>query len=514
MFTLSGSDRDFDDYDIPGFAESAALRALEAEEEAEEEEGEGHGEGEEVRGTQENSFLETQTLAAGLSWVGEAGFVGVAVRRQESLYGLPGHSEEGHEHGAEEGGENGEAEEGEEAPFIDLEQTRVDLRSGLSVNNGVLTDIVATVAFADYEHTEFEAPGEAGTVFESDGVEGRIEVGHVLAGFEGAVGLQYLDKELSAVGDEAFITPTDTENVGVFIYEVREWDSGFGVEGGLRFDTVELDNVNFGSRDFDLASGAVGLHRHFGNGVYLGGQLSYTERAPNESELFAFGPHLATGQFEVGDPTLGKESGLNLEGTVRWRGERGGIGLNLFVTGFSDFVFLTPGVIVADGIAVDEQDGLPVFLFSQDDATFTGGEIYADFEVEAGPLGADWAFDAGVDIVEAELDSGGNVPFIPPLILNAGARAEWGAWELGAAVTWAGDQDDPGAGQLPADGYAALDLRAEVDLSDFGLGADGTEAFIEARNVTDEEVRFATSTLKDVAPAPGQNIRAGIRLAF
>ena len=116
--------------------------------------------------------------------------------------------------------------------------------------------------------------------------------------------------------------------------------------------------------------------------------------------------------------------------------------------------------------------------------------------------------------MNADLDSGGNVPFIPPVTLNAGASADWGAWELGAAITVAGDQDDAGAGQLPTDGYTTLDLRAEVDLSDFGFGADGTEAFIEARNVTDEEVRYSTSVLKDVAPAPGQNIRVGIRVAF
>ena len=76
------------------------------------------------------------------------------------------------------------------------------------------------------------------------------------------------------------------------------------------------------------------------------------------------------------------------------------------------------------------------------------------------------------------------------------------------------DENDPGIGQLPTDGYSTLDLRGEVDLSDFGIGADGTEAFIEARNVTDEEVRFTTSVLKDLIPAPGQNIRVGVRLAF
>ncbi len=510
VFTLSGSMRDFDNFDIPEFAESTLFRALEEAEE-EEEEGEEHSEEEETRGTLENSFAETQTLAAGLSWIGDNAFLGVAVRQQTSEYGLPGHGE--HEHGEEEG-EEAEGEEEEENPFIDLEQTRIDLRGGVSINNGFLTDVTGSIAIVDYEHTEFEAPGEAGTVYESDGVEARLEFDHVIGELEGAFGLQYLEKELNAFGEEAFISPTDTQSFGLFVYETHDSDSGAGIEGGLRIESVELDNVNFGSADFDLFSGSIGLHQHFDGGIFLGGQVSYTERAPNESELFAFGPHLATEQFEVGDPTFGKEGGFNLEGTARWRGENGGFGINLFITEFSDFIFLAPGQVLIDGVLVDEEDELPVFLFTQDDASFKGGEIYADYTLEDGPLGAEWTFGASVDFVDAELDDGGNVPFIPPVTFNTNVSAEWGAWELGAALTVAADQDDPGAGQLPTDGYNTLDLRAEVDLSDFGVGSDGTELFIEARNVTDEEVRYATSVLKDVAPAPGQNIRVGLRLSF
>lgn len=513
VFTLSGSMRDFDNYDIPDFAESSLLRALEeAEEEAHDEE-EGHDEEEEVRGTVENSFVETQTLAAGVSWIGENGFFGVAVRQQTAEYGLPGH---GHEHEEEEGEAEAtaELEEEEENPFIDLEQTRVDLRGGISVNNGFVTDIVATAAFADYEHTEFEAPGEAGTIYTNEGFEGRLEIGNTIAGFKGAFGLQIVDREFSADGEEAFVSATDTQSVGLFVYEAKEFDSGIGIEGGLRYDSVELDNINFGSSDFDLFSGSFGVHRHYDSGFFVGGQISYTERAPGETELFAFGPHLATEQFEVGNPNFDKESGLNLEGTARWTGDQGSIGINLFVTEYSDFLFLAPGEVLIEGVLVDEEDELPVFLYTQDDASFVGGEIYANYRIEDGPLGADWEFGGSLDFVEADLDAGGNVPFIPPVTFNADASAEWGAWELGAALTVAADQDDPGAGQLQTDGYTTLDLRGEVDLSDFGIGADGTEAFIEARNVTDEEVRFATSVLKDVAPAPGQNIRVGIRLAF
>ncbi|MEL7541618.1 MAG: TonB-dependent receptor, partial [Pseudomonadota bacterium] len=396
VFTLSGSMRDFDNYDIPGFAESAGLRALEEAEE--EEEGEEHEEEEETRDTVENSFVETQTLAAGVSWVGDDAFFGVAVRQQTAEYGLPGHGHE-EEHGEEEGGE-GEAveeEEEEENPFVDLEQTRVDIRGGVTVDNGFLTDVTGTLAIVDYEHTEFEAPGEAGTVFENSGVEGRVEFDHVIGGFDGAFGVQYSDREFSAVGEEAFITPTDIQNWGVFLYETQEWDDVIAIEGGLRIDNVEYDNELFGSVDFDLISASFGAHKHYDGGFWLGGQVSYTQRAPSESELFAFGPHLATDQFEVGNPTLGEETGLNLEGTARWGGDNGGIGINLFITEFEDFTYLTPGQAVVDGVLTDEGDGLPVFLFVQEDATFIGGEIYGDVFFEDGLFGADWEYSASLD---------------------------------------------------------------------------------------------------------------------
>ncbi|MEL6726396.1 MAG: TonB-dependent receptor [Pseudomonadota bacterium] len=515
VFSLSGSLRDFDNYDIPDFAESARQRELEELEEEEHGDEEEHEEEEEVRGTLENSFVETATLAAGVSWVGESAFLGVAVRQQTSEYGLPGHGHEhGHEEGEEEGEEHSEEEEEEENPFIDYEHTRVDLRGGVSVNNGFLTDVIGTLSVVDYEHTEFEAPGEAGTVFASEGVEGRVEFDHEFDGFAGAFGVQFTDKDLSAVGEEAFISPTDTQSIGVFVYETKEWDSGVGIEGGLRAENVERDNDLFGTKSFDLASGSIGIHRHFDSGLFLGGQVSYAERAPSESELFAFGPHLATNQFEVGDPSLNKESGINFEGTARVSGDNGTIGVNLFVTEFNNYIYLTPGMAVVDGELTDEGDGLPVFLFEQEDATFIGGEIYVDLAYEDGLLGADWAFGGSIDFVDAEFTSGENVPFTPPLTLNADISAEWGAFELGAALTSADSQNDPGVGQLATDSYTTVDLRGEVDLSDFELAADGTEAFIELRNITDQEVRFATSTIKDLAPAPGQNIRVGLRLAF
>lgn len=521
--TLSASQRDFDDYDIPGFAESDRLRAMEEhghDEEEDHDHDEEH-EDEEVRDTLENSFVETETLAGGLSLIGDRGFVGVAVRHQASEYGLPGHS---HAHEEEEHGEEDEDHDEdhehehdheEEAAFIDLEQTRIDLRGGLTFETGPFTRVNASLALVDYEHTEFEGPGEPGTIFETEGYEGRIEADYGRPENGGAIGLQVVDKELVAEGEEAFITPTDTSSLGLFAYHAMERASGFGVEAGGRIERVEVENqAGGGSREFDLVSASAGVHQHFGDGWFVGTSLAYTERAPSDVELFADGPHLATSQFEVGAPDLDVETGINLEASARWTGETLSFGANLFASDFDGFIFLTPGVTMDDGETVDEADGLPVFVYTQRDVVFLGGELYGALNLE-GPLGADWEFDAGLDFVNANLSGGPDeLPRIPPVTFNAGAAAEWGAFEVGARVTAAGEQDEAGAGELPTDSYTLLDLRAEVDLSDFGIGADGTEAFIEARNVTDEEARIATSVLKDRVPLPGRNIRIGIRAAF
>ena len=44
---------------------------------------------------------------------------------------------------------------------------------------------------------------------------------------------------------------------------------------------------------------------------------SWTERAPAVTELFAQGPHEATGTFEFGDPTLDIEKAFSIEGGIR-----------------------------------------------------------------------------------------------------------------------------------------------------------------------------------------------------
>ncbi|MGE6699229.1 TonB-dependent receptor [Hyphomonas sp. NPDC076900] len=517
VFTLSASQRDFGDYKIPGLAESRQLRhreELEHEEHDDEDDDHDHEEEAEVSGRLPNSFLDTETLGGGISWVGERAFAGFAVRQQTSKYGLPGHSHAHEEDHDDEDHEDEDHDHDEEAsPYVDLKQTRYDFRAGINLDGPVLKAITGTLSYSDYEHSEIEGD-EASSVFKTDGIEGRIELDHALAGFEGAVGVQFLDKSLDATGGEAFLTPTDTASWALFLYETRDWDNGFGIEGGLRVEQLEHDNADAGKVEFDLYSASAGVHQHFGDGWFAGAQIAYTERGPNESELFAFGPHLATEQFEVGDASLSKEKGLNLEGTLRWRGDRASFGMNVFHTSFSDFIYLAPGAIEEDGELVTEEDGLPVFTFVQDDATLYGGEIYGEYYINQGPLGANWKLRSGIDYVRGELDSGGNLPFVPPLRVTAGADADWQRVMVGASVEWADNQRRVGEDQLGTSDYTLLNLKTALKLSEYGIGREGTQLFVEVRNLTDEEARLATSVLRDTVPLPGRNVRAGLRYTF
>jgi iron complex outermembrane receptor protein len=433
--TLSWSWKEASDLEIPGLAESARLRALE------EDEGEEH---EQVEGTLENSGVESQTISGGLSFAGESGFAGVSVRRLETKYGIVG----GHEHEEEEElvtaglrpQSIGVAAVGEapDLPFIDLEQTRLDLRSGFRLNEGPIERVTMAVSGVDYTHTEFEGPGEPGTVFTNNGFEARAEAQHAeFAGLKGSIGAQASRRNFKAVGDEAFVTPTVTEQAAIFAFET--WENGsWGVEGGLRGDRVTHDNEVFGEREFDTLNASFGVHGHATDNLFLGLSVNRTERAPNDVELFADGPHLATQQFEIGDPSLNSETGLSLEGSARWEAGPLEVGLAVYRFAFDDFIYLDP--------TGAEEDGLPVFQATQADATFTGGELTAELDL-GNALGVDWRLDGSADIVRGKLDDGGNLPRIPPVSAMLSIEGEVGIVSARLEARWATSNSPPTDGR-------------------------------------------------------------------
>ncbi len=508
-FVLHGDGfyREAEDYDIPGFAESAVLRADEAAEAAENPGGEeGEEDEEEAFGVLPNSFFETSGASGGLSWVGERGYFGVSGTVIDSEYGLAGGKKKEEEEEGEGLGEEEEEEEGD--AFIDLQQRRIDL-AGEYQFDGWLELAKFRLGYADYEHTEFEAPGEPGTVFANEGWEGRLELvnrqGDFLGGqMRGAQGVQFRLSDFSAIGEEAFIPPTDTTQVGVFA--LREYSTGpWRIDLGGRYENTEHENTIVGvTRDFNSFSVSGGVGRDVTEEVFVGVNGFRTERAPSPTELFADGPHLATNAFEIGDSELDEEIGTGLEGVVRFTNERLRLAFNGFYTSYEDFIILDE--------TGEVEDGLPVFVFVADDVDFRGFEAEAQAEL----LRAS-AFhihgDVGVDYVRATRDGGldDDLPRIPPLsaVVGLEARHEYG--DLRFEVEAVAEQDNVAEFELPTDGYELLNLYATYR----PFGADSRVALrVAATNLSDQDARVHASFRKDTVPLRGRNVRFAISAEF
>jgi iron complex outermembrane receptor protein len=480
--------RDSEDYEIPGFAHAEADLA--------------NPEPGEAFGVLPNSAAESESAALGASWLGDKGFLGVGINTFDSLYGIPGQV---HEH--EEEPLPGEPVSGHEAEpvRIELHQRRVDLRGGWENLSGAIEDVNVSLGVNDYEHVELEA-NAVGTQFTNDATEARVELLHRAVGrWAGAFGVQLGDRELSAVGDEAFVPPVDSKMLGAFLVEdvdLEPWQLSLGG----RVESVEHAPSNGLPRFDDTASSfSLGAVRSFGAGYAFFATLALSERLPVAEELYSDGPHLATGVVQIGDVSLTGETAQHVDVGVRGELERLDWTVTTFHTQYDDFIYL------ADTGVVDPVDELPIFVHTQTDADFTGIEAEVFL-----PLLGDGSKEVDMrvfaDYVRGELESGESLPRLPPL--RYGARFEYHNERLlvGLEATRYDDQDEIAVFETETTGYTLMnaDLRWRL------IGATNMELelFVNASNLGDKEARKHTSFVKDVAPLPGRNYALGIRSRF
>ncbi|WP_300974043.1 TonB-dependent receptor [Sphingomonas sp. LHG3406-1] len=458
----------------------------------------------ELKGRLPNSATEQKTIAGGLAYIKGPLSLGVSVSRFETDYGVPTRPGAEHHHEEEEGeivalaGE----EHGEEAVSIGLKQTRYDLRGEYDVGGGFLDKVRLRLGAADYTHTEFEGD-EVGTVFDSEGLEGRLEfVQADRNGWRGASGLQIFRRKFDAVGAEAFLRRNDSSSWGLFtLQELSLGKLGFEVAG--RYDRSEIESKFFDlTRDYDAFSGALGVHYDVVRSGKIGLNLSRTIRAPSAEELFSDGPHVATSAYEIGNPDLKKEKALGAE--VFFRVDRPDFTFNVaaYVTRFDDFIY--------EGETGEERDELPVFRYLQRDATYKGFEIEASKKIfESG--GVSFVVDGVADYVRATLKGGGPVPRIPPLRLLGGIEVQSQRFDARAEVEWSDEQDRVTTFETRTDGHTLV--NAALTWHPLGKRKE-TSVTLSANNIFDVDARRHASFTKDFVPLSGRDFRVAARFAF
>lgn len=493
-----------DDVRIPGFAESAALRA---EEEAE---GEEH---EYERDRLGNSAGETDGGAISLVRVGESGWFGVSVSRHDSFYGLPGHAEHGHEHDHDHEDDvaiaaaemEGEEEEGVK---LDLEQRRVDVEGEWRTAGGALESLRLRFARNDYEHSELEPGGEVGTRYAQVGEELRIAaVQREVMGWRGTFGAQWRRTDFDAVGEEAFLPPSATENFGLFVFQERALGPVV-LEAGLRheFQRIRVDEaLGLEAYDAGATNGSIGALWTLREGLGLALNLNAVERHPTATELYASGPHVAAFRYEIGDATLDTERGRTADLSLRlgrpdaaWRAT-----VSVFASRYDRYVIAAP--------TGEVEDGFDVVRYAATDARFTGAEIELSHErlaeTAAGRLGARLFADS----VRAEDDAGTPLPQIPPNRVGGALTLTGARLSLGLDAVWHDAQDRLAPGERATGGFTLVG----VDVAWRMPWANGNILwFLRGTNLLDEEARRHASPLKDYAPLAGRSVAAGLRMEF
>lgn len=444
------------------------------------------------------SNLRAEGISGGGSYIWDDGFFGFSVGAFHTNYASPA----------------------EEGVSIDMDQVRLDVKGAFEHPWALIKKIDYRFAYSTYEHTEFEGT-EPGTIFRNKGFDGRVEVQHEKIGpFEGTLGFQSDRSHFSALGDEAFVPTVLTQSNSGFIFEELPLGK-VRFQLGLRYDHITAaseTNPLFGpgrQRTFDNLSGSLGLVYNPTEDYAIAFSMAYSERAPTYQELYANGPHVATGVFEVGDPAMGVESSIGLDLSLRKRTGWVTGSLSGYYNRFSNFIgqFPTGGTMVVGG------DTYPIYAYRGIGADFLGAELEATVHLlrpvsktppEDGLSNLDLEFRA--DAVRArDRQTGDPLPRIPPFHLSTAVVYQKGPFSARLEGVYAAPQERVSPNELPTDSYFLVNAALTYTLTRGPLVFD---FYLKGTNLTDAEAREHTSFLKDRVPLAGRGLVVGMKTSF
>lgn len=401
---------------------------------------------------------------------------------------------------------------------LGMRSDRVALEGLWRPRSGPLASARLQAAHTDYRHTEFE-DGTPGTVFSKRGEDARLELRHrPVGGWSGVFGLQAERSNFSAQGDEAFAPGSHTRMQALFVNEAVA--TGWGhLSLGARHERVEVESLGnpavprfaTGSRSFSPTSLALGALWNVAPAWQLTANLSRSERAPRDYELFANGPHLATGAWEVGDAALGLERSNNADLALQWKQGHHSARAGVFVQRFSNYLALQPTGVdqtLASGEVV------PEYAYVGVPARLQGLEASGNMRLRAASPTVDLEWKG--DLIRAtRTDTGEPLPRIAPLRAGATLVVQQGPWGLRLGFDANARQDRVPVGERETAGYtlwnAALTWRNKA-------GPAELLWYARVSNLTDKAARSAASILTQTAPdrawLQGRSVRVGVRADF
>jgi len=548
---------EFGNYDIPN-------GAILHEEEHEEDHEEGHEEHEENLGYVNNSDFAVEATKFGISKVGDWGYVGLSVDSLKSVYGIPFHGDEhgdehadehGDDHDDEHGDEHGDEEEHEEERiFSTTDSESFTIKGSYNINGNFVkkvdytyrdTDYVLTEAHAEEEgHEEHEGEEEHEEHAPTNFLNNATEYGAIFDMSNDVMtqkfSFNYVDENTSIFGEEAFMNPANNEVLTLGYFVGRDFEP-FHLDFGMRLDQVDRsgtvtdeDHVDIDSYNIDenTNSFAVSIGRDLTDNLDINLGFSSVERMPSVIELFMNGPHLATGRFEVGDPTLSSETSNNIDISFNFdNGEYFGYA-SFYINDVDNYITLMDEdddhEMHGDEHHEDEDEhhededehhededdhghgSLMHANYIQEDAEFDGYEIEFGRTIDLNKGQLQLSF--GRDVVNAKFSDGHNVPRINPSrnVYSLSYKQEDVVFKLDLKDV--AKQNDFGEGETATNGYQMLDTRLTKTF--YLNGTSNLKVTLFGKNLLDEVARNHSSFVKNEVPLPGRNYGIKFNLTY
>lgn len=349
--------------------------------------------------------------------------------------------------------------------------------------------------------------------YEQYSLNSTLTIQHRASGIfdRGAMGLSVQAKHLDVDGEDVYTPGEMRFTTGLFTFQEVPLSNTMRLQVGVRLDVQNVSAVaNTVFTDIDLSrtsvnySGSIGLNHRPLPGWEVGGQFARSHRNPSVEELFANGPHLGVGIYEIGDVDLKDEIGHGGDLFIAYSRGNTSIELAGFANYFRNFIIFSPTG------EIDEGSGYGIFQYEGAEAMLLGGELSLQTQ-----LFDRFQIQSSLDYVNGRRVNNGRtgefLPLMPPFRFNTELEYDYGMGWIGGRLQAVARQDRVAPDEDITEGYVLLGLSAGFRINKAGRHV----VILRLDNALDETYRDHLSRVEDRNfPMPGRNLNVSYRWYF
>ena len=425
------------------------------------------------KGTLLNSSSNTYGGAIGASMIFDNGFAGLSFSNHNSNYGSPK----------------------EDTVRLDMESNQWDFSSELKELPNFFNRIKVRMSNTDYQHSEIDS-GVIQTTFKNTGTGGSFEMGHKeLYGLNGLIGFAFDNSQFKSIGSESFAPNSRTISQSIYMLEEYKFNQ-HKISFALRRAEHQIDSIE--NKSFSTNNASIGDEYILNDIWTVKTNINHLERAPSYFELFADGVHAATGQYIVGNASIKNEISNGIDFNIKRKDITNTTSVSSYYNYFNNYIgsFNTG----------NQRNGMDEAVFKSVKASFKGIELESK-QLVTDNLTANIRTEY---VIAKNEDTGAYLPRIAPLKMGIGSTYQKERYSFNINLLHAFAQTKLSANELKTGAYTNLSLLATYQIPiKYNI-----ELFTKANNLLNEDIRDATSYIKDIAPQGGRSIMFGLRGDF